>query len=200
MCWAGSRLLVESSVAQKLVSAVVEGAKAMKLGDGLEPDTKMGPLIAGSQRERVAAYVESGLGEGAKVLTGGRAPQSEALAGGFFYEPTILGDVSPGMKVAREEIFGPVLTVATFETQEEAVRLANDVEYGLWAGVWTKELKRAHKVAQQLEAGIITVNEEPVTFPQTPVGGFKMSGNSSEQGMDAISTYVRVKNVSVNLD
>jgi len=200
MCWAGSRLLVESGIATTLVDAVVGGARDMRLGNGLDPETKMGPLVADSQRERVAGYVEGSVGEGARVLAGGQEPDAEALSSGFFYEPTVLGDVSPGMKVSREEVFGPVLTVTQFETEEEAVRLANGVDYGLWAGVWTSDLRRAHRLASRLEAGIISVNEEPVTFPQTPFGGFKRSGNSSEQGMEAMSSYVRVKNVMVNLD
>jgi acyl-CoA reductase-like NAD-dependent aldehyde dehydrogenase len=200
MCWAGSRLLAESSIAQRLVDTVVEGAKGMKLGNGLEPETKMGPLVARSQRETVAGYVAVGVDEGAKILTGGKAAEADELASGYFYEPTVLGDASPEMRVSREEIFGPVLTVSTFETQDEAVRMANDVEYGLWAGVWTRDIRRAHRVAGSLEAGIISINEEPVTFPQTPFGGFKRSGNSSEQGMEAIFTYVRVKNVMVNLE
>jgi len=108
--------------------------------------------------------------------------------------------VSQDMKVAREEIFGPVLAVTSFTTEEDGVAKANDSDYGLWAGVWTKDLRKAHVVASQLEAGIVTVNEEPVTFPQTPFGGYKRSGNSTEQGMEAIASYVRVKNVSINLD
>lgn len=200
MCWAGSRLLVESSVAEKVVSSVVEGAKSMKLGNGLEPDTKMGPLVADSQRDRVSSYVDCGVQDGAKVIAGGRIPDAEGLREGYYYEPTVLGDVSADMKVAREEIFGPVLTVSKFDSLQEAMTLANGIEYGLWAGVWTRDIGRAHRVARDIEAGIITINEEPVTFPQTPFGGFKKSGNSSEQGMDAISSYVRVKNVSVNLD
>jgi aldehyde dehydrogenase (NAD+) len=133
------------------------------------------------------------------VATGGSAPEEEGLREGYFYRPTILDDVTQDMTVAREEIFGPVLTVTTFETEEDAVTKANDTEYGLWAGVWTRDIRKAHRAAKEIEAGIVTINEEPVTFPQTPFGGFKKSGNSSEQGMDAIQTYVRVKNVSVNL-
>jgi len=200
MCWAGSRLLVEEGVKDALMEKLVRGAKSMKLGNGLEPETTMGPLVADSQRQRVAGYVEQGVVDGAVVAAGGSAPEEEGLQTGYFYSPTILDEVSQDMKVAREEIFGPVLTVTTFEDQSEAVSKANDSEYGLWAGVWTRELGRAHKVASLLEAGIVGINEEPLTFPQTPFGGFKRSGNSLEQGMDAISFYVRVKNVSVGLD
>jgi len=200
MCWAGSRLLVEASVKDVLLEKLVNGANAMKLGDGLQPDTTMGPLVADSQRKKVAGYVEIGKGEGAKIAAGGEAPQADELKAGYFYRPTILDGVTQDMKVAREEIFGPVLTVTTFDGQDDAVAKANDADYGLWAGVWTKDLRRAHTVAAKIEAGIVAVNEEPTTFPQTPFGGFKMSGNASEQGMDAVNTYVRVKNVSVNLD
>jgi aldehyde dehydrogenase (NAD+) len=200
MCWAGSRLLVEAEVKEPLMERLVGGAAAMKLGSGLEPDTRMGPLVAGSQREKVSGYVELGLQEGAKLSAGGSAPEDEGLREGHFYRPTILDNVEQDMRVAREEIFGPVLTVTSFDKEDEAVLKANDTDFGLWAGVWTKDLSRAHRMAQRLEAGIVTVNEEPVTFPQTPFGGFKWSGNSSEQGLDAISSYVRVKNVSVKLD
>jgi acyl-CoA reductase-like NAD-dependent aldehyde dehydrogenase len=200
MCWAGSRLLVESAVKDALLGKLVEGANRMKLGDGLLPDTAMGPLVSDTQRDRVAGYVRIGTSEGARIATGGEAPTEVGLKEGYFYRPTILDGVTQDMRVAREEIFGPVLTVTTFDGQEDAVMKANDSDYGLWAGIWTKDLRRAHTVAGELESGIVAVNEEPTTFPQTPFGGFKRSGNVSEQGMDAISSYVRVKNVSVNLD
>lgn len=200
MCWAGSRLLVEEEVKEAVLQRLVEGADGMKLGDGLKPDSAMGPLVSESQRKRVAGYVEVGTSEGATVAAGGSIPGDEALGPGYFYRPTILDGVAQDMRVAREEIFGPVLTVTTFKGEDDAVAKANDSEYGLWAGVWTKDLRRAHSVARRLETGIVTVNEEPLTFPQTPFGGFKNSGNSSEQGMEAVLAYVRTKNVSVNLD
>jgi len=200
MCWAGSRLLVEENVKDQLLEKLVAGANMMKLGDGLQQDTSMGPLVAESQRKRVADYVEIGRGEGAKVAAGGKVPDEEGLRQGYFYRPTILDGVTQDMRVAQEEIFGPVLTVTPFENQEAAIEKANDSNFGLWAGVWTRDLRRAHTMAAKLESGIVAVNEEPFTFPQTPFGGFKKSGNSSEQGMDALNSYVRVKNVSVNLD
>jgi len=200
MCWAGSRLLVEAGIKDGFLKRVVDGANRMKVGDGLDPGTTMGPLVAESQRGRVAKYVQIGVGEGARIAAGGAAPEDEGLKGGYFYRPTVLDDVTQDMRVAQEEIFGPVLTVTTFDGQEDAVAKANDSEYGLWAGVWTRDLRRAHTVASDLESGIVAINEEPITFPQTPFGGFKNSGNASEQGTDAVSAYVRVKNVSVNLD
>ncbi len=199
MCWAGSRLLVQAGAKDELLRRIVEGANAMKLGDGLKPDTAMGPLVAESQRKRVAGYVNLGVEEGAKVAAGGSVPEGAEFQAGYFYRPTILDGVAQDMRVAREEIFGPVLTVTPFEGEEDAVTKANDSEYGLWAGVWTNDLRRAHTVARELDSGIVGVNEEPLTFPQTPFGGFKNSGNASEQGMDALLAYLRVKNVSVNL-
>ncbi len=200
MCWAGSRLLVEEGAKKKMMERLEAGAKGMRLGSGLEADTAMGPLVADSHRKKVAERVEQGIQEGATLVTGGAAPEGEGVAAGYFYAPTILDGVTAEMSVAKEEIFGPVLTVTAFSGVEDAVTKANAVEYGLWAGVWTSDLRKAHSTARSIEAGIVAINEEPITFPQTPFGGFKKSGNSTEQGAEVISTYVRIKNVSVNLE
>src|SRR5437870_8271591 len=135
MCWAGSRLLVEEGVQEKLLGKVLEGIKQMKLGDGLDQSTGMGPLVSESQRKRVMGYVEAGLKEGAKLLVGGRPPIEDRLKDGYFFEPTVFTNARSDMKIVREEIFGPVLTVMTFRSLEEAVEIANDSEYGLYAGV-----------------------------------------------------------------
>jgi len=200
MCWAGSRLLVEESVQEKLLGKVMEGIEGMKLGDGLDQSTGMGPLISESQRKRVVEYVEAGLKEGAKLLVGGKPPEEERLQDGYFFEPTVFTSTSSDMKIVREEIFGPVLSVMTFAGLEEAVRIANDSEYGLYAGVWTTSLRTAHRVAKELESGMVSINEYPVTYPQSPFGGFKRSGLGFEQGVDAVESYLRVKNVEINLD
>lgn len=200
MCWAGSRLLVEETVKDAVLQKVLEATEAMKLGDGLDPTTKMGPLVSHAQRKRVMKYIEAGLRDGAKVATGGGIPGSPELSNGFFLEPTVFTDASPDMKIVREEIFGPVLSVLTFRDVNDAIRMANDSDFGLYAGLWTSNLRTAHKVARELETGMVSVNEYPVTFPQSPFGGYKNSGLGSEQGVDAISNYVQTKNVVINLD
>lgn len=198
MCWAGSRLLVQDSIHEAFTAAVKAGAEGLALGPGTEEESQMGPLVSRQQVETVLEYVEVGQEEGAALLTGGRKAEG-ALAKGNFVEPTVFADVAPEMRIATEEIFGPVLSTLTFEDVEEALEVANRTEYGLCAGVWTRSLSVAHRLAAGLEAGIVSVNEYPVSFPQTPFGGFKESGIGREQGLDAIYQYCRVKNVNVNL-
>jgi len=200
MCWAGSRLIVEEGVREDLLEKILEGIGTMRLGDGLDPSTKIGPLVSESQRRRVIGYVESGLKEGAKLLTGGKPPKDERLKDGYFFEPTVFSETRSEMRIVREEIFGPVLSVLGFTTLEEAIGLANESEYGLYAGVWTTNLRTAHRLAKELETGMVSVNEYPVTYPQSPFGGFKKSGLGFEQGTGALSNYLRVKNVDVNLE
>jgi acyl-CoA reductase-like NAD-dependent aldehyde dehydrogenase len=197
MCWAGSRLLVHESIHDKFVDDVKKFAQTWKLGSGLEKDTRMGPLVSQGHRESVLKHVGIGEKEGARLALDGR--KADAPASGNFLGPTIFTDVSAKSHIFREEIFGPVLSVTKFSTDDEALQLANAVDFGLYAGLWTKDLNRAHRLAAELEAGQIAVNEYPVTFPQTPFGGFKMSGIGHEQGLGALNFYTRTKSVMVNL-
>ncbi|MFC5135919.1 MULTISPECIES: aldehyde dehydrogenase family protein [Haloferacaceae] len=198
MCWAGSRLLVHESIHDEVVECVVERAESIPLGSGIDDDGRMGPTVSGSQQAEVLEYIEAGREEGATVACGGGVPAGKEA--GHFVEPTVLTDVTNDMTVAREEIFGPVLSVIEFADREEAIEIANDSPYGLMAGVWTSDLETAHTVADRLDYGMVSVNEYPVTQPQTPFGGFKESGLGREQGTEALREYTQTKNVNVNLE
>ncbi|WEL27872.1 aldehyde dehydrogenase family protein [Haloferax volcanii] len=197
MCWAGSRLLVHEEVADDLVERVVARAESTPLGSGIDDDGRMGPVVSESHREDVLEYISLGVEEGATVACGGGVPEDKDT--GYFVEPTVLTDVTNDMTVAREEIFGPVLVVTEFSDRTEAIELANDSPYGLLAGVWTEGLSRAHGVADALDYGMVSVNEYPVTFPQTPFGGTKQSGHGREQGAEAVREFTQAKNVNLNL-
>lgn len=199
MCWAGSRLLAHESVHDKLVEAVAAEAKGWKVGPGTQEGVRVGSMVSQNQRKTVLGYVEKGQEQGATLAMGGKAPTDAALANGAFVEPTILTGVEAKNVVWREEIFGPVLSVMPFANVDDAVKLANGSDYGLLNGVWTQNLGTAHKVARDLECGMVSINEFPVTFPQTPFTGWKKSGIGAEQGKDAMGFYTRVKNVNVNL-
>jgi aldehyde dehydrogenase (NAD+) len=199
MCWAGSRLIVHRSIHTALVEKIAKHAEATKLGPGTEATSEMGPLVSAEHLGKVAGYVESAQSEGGRVVTGGAKVTSEPLASGNFYRPTVVDGAPADAKAVREEIFGPVLVVHPFDSTDEAIRLANATDFGLFAALWTKDLATAHTVARRLEAGIVSVNEAPVTFPQTPFGGFKGSGLGFEQGSDVVRAYTRRKNVVVNL-
>lgn len=199
MCWAGSRLIVHKSVHAALVEKVAKAASATRLGAGTEPTSEMGPLVSSDHLGKVASYVESARSDGGTIVTGGTKVATEPLANGNFYAPTVVDGAAPDAKAVREEIFGPVLMVHPFDSTDDAIRLANATEFGLFAALWTKDLATAHTVARRLEAGIVSVNEAPVTFPQTPFGGFKGSGIGFEQGSDVVRSYTRRKNVVLNL-
>ena len=200
MCWAGSRLYVHESVRDDFLNKVADAAARMKLGPGLQEESQMGPVVSRPQEASVLEYIEAGTREGATVLVGGKRAESAALREGNFVLPTVFGDVAPDMRIAREEIFGPVLCAFGFTDIDEAVAQANATPYGLMAGVWTQSLQTAHRVAARLEAGMVNINEYPITFPQTPFSGFKESALGHEQGLDAVLHYTRVKNVTVNLE
>ncbi|KAB1189880.1 aldehyde dehydrogenase family protein [Haloferax sp. MBLA0076] len=197
MCWAGSRLLVHEDVADELVEKIVQRAEATPLGSGIDDDGRMGPVVSENHMEDVLEYITIGVEEGATVACGGGVDEDKES--GYFVEPTVLTDVTNDMTVAREEIFGPVLSVIEFSDQDEAIELANDSPYGLLAGIWTQGLSRAHQVADALDYGMVSVNEYPVTFPQTPFGGTKQSGHGREQGEEAVREFTQAKNINLNI-
>src|SRR4051812_563911 len=168
VCSAGSRLLVEKSIHKPLVEGMLKKVPNIKLGHGLQPNVKMGPLISSNHRDKVEGYIKVGMQEGAKLLCGGKRPDAPEFKNGFFVEPTIFDDVKPAMRIAREEIFGPVLTVTTFDSEAEAIKIANDTEYGLAAGIWTRNVQRAARVAQEIRAGIVWVNTYHPTINELP--------------------------------
>ncbi len=195
VCAAGSRLFVEKSVHGELLERLVERTKKLEPGDPLHPKTRLGALVSGKQRETVLSYVEAGRREGAKVVAGGEA--ASVGGKGYFMQPTILDDVTSEMTVAREEIFGPVLVAIPFESADEAVAQANASIYGLAAGVWTRDVGKAHRVARALQAGTVWINQYNWYDSGAPFGGYKQSGFGRELGRQALEYYTEVKSVFV---
>ncbi len=194
-CSAGSRLYVESRVFDAVVEGVAAEAKKIRVGSGLDPESAMGPLISREQFDRVSGYVQSGLEAGAHVSTGGRRVGEQ----GFFMEPTILTNVTSDMKVVQEEIFGPVVTAVPFDAPEDVLPVANETIYGLAAGVWTRDISKAHRVAARLQAGTVWVNTYQVFDASLPFGGYKQSGWGREMGHEALENYLETKAVCIDL-
>lgn len=195
-CMAGSRLLVHSTVADRLVDKIVARAESIKLGDPRAHDTEMGPLANRQQYEKVLSHFASAREEGAVFATGG-APDPKL--GGFFVQPTVLTSLQPGARALTEEIFGPILAVVDFDTEEDAVALANGSEFGLAAAVWTKDIHRGHRIARQIRAGTVWVNAYRTVAPQVPFGGIGSSGVGRESGITAIDSYLEDKAIWVEL-
>jgi aldehyde dehydrogenase (NAD+) len=200
ICDALSRALVHEDVYDEFLERFVETSESYVLGDPLDEETTMGPLTTAEQLETVVEYIEVGKREGATLATGGSRPDDPALADGHYVEPTVFVDVDADMRIAREEIFGPVQTVQSFETYEEAIRLANDTDYGLAAAIATESTDRVHKTAADLEAGVVYVNDYGPIRPEGPYGGFKQSGIGRDLGETAIGHYQQTKTVYVNLE
>jgi aldehyde dehydrogenase (NAD+) len=198
-CEAGTRLLVPTSLRDEIVDRLVARIGSMTVGDPLDPATDLGPLITAEQRDRVLEHIEIAQQQGAKVAIGGGVPElEERLQGGNFIEPTLIVDADNTMRIAREEVFGPVLTVLTYEDVDEAVSIANDTEYGLSAGVWSRDESRALDVARRLEAGMVYVNDWHVIHPDYPFGGYKQSGLGREGGPHALEEYTEQKYISLD--
>jgi acyl-CoA reductase-like NAD-dependent aldehyde dehydrogenase len=198
VCAAGSRLLVDTSIKDAFLAKVAERTKKMVAGDPLDPKTRLGAISSKSQLERVLKYVELGKQEGATLLAGGSRTDI-GTGKGYFMQPTVFGDVRPDMTIAREEIFGPVLAAIDFADVDEAIARANDSIYGLAAGVWTRDIKKAHYVASKLQAGTVWVNTYNVYDTAAPFGGYKQSGVGREMSVHALDYYTQVKTVWVDL-
>jgi len=196
-CSLGSRIFVQRPVYEQFVQHLAERARRIRVGMPLDTRTHIGPQTSAEQLAKTMRYIEIGREEGARLVTGGRRP--EGFARGYFVEPTIFADVDNGSRLAQEEIFGPVVAAIPFETEEEVVALANNVDYGLVAGLWTSDVGRAHRVAHQLEAGLVSVNTYRPVHWMLPYGGYKLSGIGRENGLEVLHEYTEVKTVVVEL-
>lgn len=197
-CIAGSRVFAHRAVYDELLERVSARAESIVIGDPLAEDTELGPLAFSDQLEKVDSYVCLGTEEGARVFSGGGRPDVDLP--GYFFSPTVLTEVTNQMRVVREEIFGPVAAIMPFEHEDELLSMANDTQYGLAAGVWTKDLARAHRMARRLEAGTIWVNTYRAMSPMSPRQGFKSSGVGIEHGLESMNEYTRLKSVWINTD
>lgn len=197
-CIAGSRLVLHESIADDFLERFIRLARSIRVGNQMDPATEMGPLTSMAHRDRVLAYVAVALEDGGEVLTGGGVPADPDLAAGFYVEPTVVR-ADPGSRVCREEVFGPFVSVMTFRSDEEAVAIANGVEYGLGGGLWTRDLSRAHAVAGAIRSGMVWINSYKRVNPGSPFGGVGMSGYGREMGFEAMHEYTEAKSVWVNV-
>jgi len=197
-CEARSRVLVERSAYDEVVSQFTEKAQAVKTGDPLAADTQMGSLISTSHRDKVHAFVESAREQGAEVLTGGQFSAAQPGENGAFYPPTVVAGIDNSSTIAQEEVFGPVVTIIPFEDEKDAIRIANDVRYGLMASVWTGDPARGHRIASRIKAGTVGINMPYTAFPGIPFGGYKQSGFGRELALDSLELYLETKSVILN--
>ena len=198
-CGSTSRLLLHESIADEVLDHVVQRMAALRIGSPLDPATEMGTMASRAQYDKALRYIGVATGEGADVLAGGGRPAGLEHERGLFIAPTLLGGVRPDMRVAREEVFGPVLSVMTWKDEDEAVEIANGVHYGLTGSVWTNDIRRAHRVASALDAGYLWINGSSTHFPGVPFGGVKQSGVGREESLDELLSYTQLKTVNIML-
>jgi phenylacetaldehyde dehydrogenase len=200
-CIMGARLIIHESVYDKFMNALVAKAEKIKLGDPFSLETQMGPVISKDSLNRISSMIDNGVKEGAVVRCGGKAPSNlpEPYNKGYYYEPTIV-EVSTEHEIWKEEIFGPVVVALKFKTEEEAIALANDSQYGLAAAIWTKDVMRAHRVANHMDVGIVWINDHHRNDPSSPWGGTKNSGVGRENGLNALHEYTQARSVVVRMD
>ncbi|HET6890456.1 MAG TPA: betaine-aldehyde dehydrogenase [Pyrinomonadaceae bacterium] len=200
VCCAGSRLFLEESVQAEFLGRLIKKAKKVAVGDPMDKSTQMGPQVSQEQLDRIKSYVDIARSEGATVSAGGESPKLEgALEKGYFFQPTIFSEVKNEMRVAQEEIFGPVVSVITFKDEDDLIRQANETVYGLSAGIWTRDIVRAHRFAKEIKAGVVWINTFNMFSPASPFGGYKQSGYGREMGKHALDLYTQVKSVWVDL-
>jgi betaine-aldehyde dehydrogenase len=200
VCCAGSRLFVEEGVKDEFLSKLTEKAERIAVGDPMDKSTQMGPQVSEEQLNRIKGYVDVARKEGAAVVTGGASPELEgAFQKGYFFRPTIFADVNNRMRVAQEEIFGPVVSVISFKDEDDLIKQANDTIYGLSAGIWTQDITRAHRFAREIKAGVVWINTYNMFNAASPFGGYKQSGYGREMGRHALDLYTQVKSVWVDL-
>jgi aldehyde dehydrogenase (NAD+) len=199
ICIAGSRLFLERSIQEEFTQRLVEYTSRLRVGNGADPATEIGPLISWRQLERVSGFLADGRDQGARVVAGGDRLSEGAFAKGHFIAPTVFADVNDDMRIAQEEIFGPVISTLPFDTIEEAVARANATPYGLAAGVFTRDVGNAHRIARQLRAGSVWVNTYHALDPAVPFGGYKMSGYGREGGAEHLESYLNTKAIWLNI-
>jgi len=197
ICSAGTRLFVERKVYEEFVQRVADYGKSLKVGNGLDPATQMGPIVCSSQFDKVLGYLDVGQKEGAKALAGGKRLTGGDFDKGFFVPPTVFANVHDDMTIAREEIFGPVISALSFDDIDDLVKRANNTPFGLGSGVWTRDVSKAHRMAGAIRAGTVWVNCYQQMDPAVPFGGYKMSGYGRESGVQHVEEYLNVKAVFI---